>query len=123
MFQADNTGMDILKGFPPDNYNKVRGRSLSANTKISRNSSMSSTKLFVVYHKKMECNNAMNIDVHIDNFSPELSYETFQEKALRVSKAAKHPTNMRNQRDSLIPFKPNSQCVPAEHTYSIPIHG
>jgi len=76
MFQADNTGMNILKESSPDNYNKVRGRSLSANTNISRDFSMSSMKSSVAYHEKMEHNNAMNINVNMDNFSPELSYET-----------------------------------------------
>ena len=92
VFQANNIGMDILKGFSPDNYDKVRVKSLLANTNISGDSSISSTISFVVYHEKMECNNTMNIN----NFSPELSYETSQEKALQVSKVAEHPTNMRN---------------------------
>jgi len=74
--------MDILKGSSSDNYNKVRGRSLSANTNISRDSSMSSTKSSIAYHEKMKCNNIINVNIDMDNFSPELSYETSQEKAL-----------------------------------------
>ena len=88
--------MDILKGSSPDNYDEVRDRSLSANTNISRNSSMFSMKLSVVYHEKMKYNNAMNDNVNMDDFSPELSYETSQEKALQVSKVAEHPTNTRD---------------------------
>ena len=87
VFQANNIGMDILKGSSPDNYDKVRVKSLLANTNISEDSSISSTISFVMYHEKMECNNTMNIN----NFSPELSYETSQEKALQVSKVAEHP--------------------------------
>jgi len=92
VFQADNIGMDILKGSSPNNYNKVRGKSLLANTNISRDSLMSFMMSFVMYHEKMECNNTMNIN----DFSPKLSYEISQEKALQVSKVAEHPTNMRD---------------------------
>ena len=58
---------------------------------------MFSMKSSVAYHEKIERNNAMNINVNMDNFSPKLSYKTSQEKAFQVSKAAKHPTNMRDQ--------------------------
>ena len=92
VFQADNIEIDILKESSPDNYDKVRVKSLLANTNISGDSSISFTISFVVYHKKIECNNTMNIN----NFSPELSYEISQEKALQVSKVAEYPTNMRN---------------------------
>ena len=89
--------MDILKESSPDNYNKMRDRFFLANTNISRNSSISSMKLSATYHEKMKHNNTMNVDVNMDNFSPELSYEISQEKALQVSKAVMHPTNMRDQ--------------------------
>ena len=49
-----NTGMDIFSGIAPNNYDEVRGRSLSANANISRDSSMSSTRSSVAYHEKME---------------------------------------------------------------------
>jgi len=123
VFQADNTGMDILKGSSPNNYNEVRGRSLLANTNISRDSSMSSMKLSVVYHEKMKYNNAMNVNINMNDFSPELSYKISQEKAFQVSKVAEHPTNTRDQQGSPMPSKPNPQCVSAEHTYSISTHG
>jgi len=74
--------MDIFAGFAPDNYNKVRGRTLLTKEQTSRDSSMSSTKLSIAYHERMECNNAMNIDIDMDNNSLALSYETFQEKAI-----------------------------------------
>ena len=80
--------MNILKESSLNNYNEVRGRSLSANTNISRDSSMSSTKSSVAYHEKIEHNNTMNIDMDMNNFSSEVSYETSQEKALWVSKVA-----------------------------------
>ena len=49
---------------------------------------MSSTKSSVAYHEKIEHNNTMNIDMDMNNFSSEVSYETSQEKALWVSKVA-----------------------------------
>jgi len=82
VFQVSNIEMNILKESSLDNYNEVRGRFLSANTNISRDSSISSTKSSVAYHEKIEYNNTMNIDMDMDNFSSEVSYETSQEKAL-----------------------------------------
>ena len=35
MYQDINIEIDILKGYSPDNYNKVRGRMLSYNSNIS----------------------------------------------------------------------------------------
>ena len=77
--------MDIFSGIAPDNYDEVRGRSLSANANISRDSSMSSTRSSVAYHEKMERNNAMIIDDDTNDSSPALSYENEQERAIRVS--------------------------------------
>jgi len=79
---SNNTEMDIFAGSPPDNYDEVRGRSLSTKGNISRDSSMSSTKSSVVYHERIELNNAIVIDNNMDDISPALSYETDQEKAL-----------------------------------------
>ena len=79
---SNNTRMDIFAGPSSDNYNEVRGRPLLTKRNISRNSSISFSKLSVMHHEKMELNNAMNVDIDIDNNSPTLSYETSQEKAL-----------------------------------------
>ena len=68
---------------------------------------MSSTKSSVAYHKKI-ANNGIDFD---NNNSPTLLYEEEHEKALWVSKAAEHLTNMRLQGDSLNVPKPTSQCV------------
>jgi len=73
---SNNTGMDIFAGSPTDNYDEVRGRSLLTKRNISRDFSMSSSKLSVAYYEKMELNNTMNVDVDIDDNSPALSYET-----------------------------------------------
>ena len=82
MSYSNNTGMNFFTGSPPDNYNEVRSRSLSTKRNISRNSSMFSLKISVIYHEKMELNNAMNINIDIDDNSPALFYETSQKKAL-----------------------------------------
>ena len=79
---SNNTGIDIFAGSSPDNYDEVRDKSLSTKENISKDSSMSFSKLSVAHHEKMELNNAMNIDVDIDNNSPTLFYEISQEKAL-----------------------------------------
>jgi len=34
VYQVNNTGMDILQGQAPDNYNKVRGRMFSQSLNI-----------------------------------------------------------------------------------------
>ena len=73
---SNNTGMEIFAGSPPDNYDEVRGRSLLTKRNIFRNFSMSSSKSSVVYYEKMKLNNAMNVDVDIDDNSPALSHKT-----------------------------------------------
>ena len=76
MFHSNNAGIDIFAGFSPDNYDKVRGRTLSTKEQTSRDSSISLTKSSIVYYERIECNNAMNIDIDMDNNSLALSYET-----------------------------------------------
>jgi len=66
--------MDIFAEFAPDNYDKVRGRTLLTKEQTSRDSSMSLTKSSTMYYKRMECNNAMNIDIDMDNNFPALPY-------------------------------------------------
>ena len=102
-----------------DNYNEMRGRSPFIDKNTSRDSSISSTKSSVAYHKKM-ANNGMNFN---DDNSPALSYEEEYEKALRVSKAAKHLTNMRLQDNSLHIPKPTSQCIINEEQCFTPQRG
>jgi len=67
-------------------------RIFSLQPQLSRASSIFSTKSLVAYHKRMECNNSLNYDVKIDNDSPRLSYKTYQEQAIYISKAADPPT-------------------------------
>ena len=87
--------MDFPLGPYPDNYDKVRGRTPFTNKNTSRDSSISSTKSSVAYHKRIANNNSMDIDEVMNNNSPALSYQNEQKKALRVSKAAEHQTNIK----------------------------
>ena len=80
--------MDFPIGPIPDNYDEMRGRNLSTNRSISRDTSMSSTKLSVVYHEKIVSNNLKDDDEPMDSV-PALSYETKQERAFHISKTAK----------------------------------
>jgi len=72
---------------------------------------MSSTKSSIVYHERMERNNAMNIDVYINNNSLALSYKTSQKKAIRVSEVADPQTNMMSQHGNSNVSNLNPQCV------------
>ena len=77
------TGMeDFFSGKTPDNYDEVRGRTASSKLQVSRDSSMSSTKSSVAYHKRMESNNVIIEDIDMDEDSPGLSYKMTQEKAI-----------------------------------------
>jgi len=67
--------MDFPTGPISDNYDEVRGRNLSTNRSISRNTSMSSTKLSVVYHERI-VNNNLNDDNEPMDSVPTLFYKT-----------------------------------------------
>ena len=81
-------GVDFFSGTTPNNYDEVRGRPLLTNANISRDSSMSSARSSVAYHKKIEHNNTMVIDDEFNDSSLALSYEDKQERAIQVSKVA-----------------------------------
>ena len=108
---SNYTEMDIFPGTAPDNYDEVRGRPLSTNTNISRDSSMSFARSSVAYHEKIERNNDMVIDNDFNDSSLALSYENEQERAIYVSKAADLQNNMRPQCDSLNVANSTSQHV------------
>jgi len=62
-------GMAILLGKIPDNYDEVRGRTISPQPHSSRAFSMSSTKSLVDYHERMEYNNMLNNDIDMNDNS------------------------------------------------------
>jgi len=72
-----NMGMDFLFRNISDNYDKVRNKTSSLNLQFSRASLMSSTKLSVIYHKRIEMNNNLESDIEIESIdSPQLLYVT-----------------------------------------------
>ena len=81
---TNNTGMNFLPGPPPNNYDEVRGRPLSTDKNISRDLSMSFMISSIAYHKRMDRNNAMDINIsdNSNDNTPVLSYEDEQERAL-----------------------------------------
>jgi len=62
--------MDILLRNISDNYNKMKDKTSLPKTQYSRALSLSSTKFSVVYHERIELNNAINIDIKIEDDSP-----------------------------------------------------
>ena len=92
-------GMDIQLGLAPNNFDEVRGKTLFSNGNISRDVSISSTKLSVVYHERITTNNANNNNDPV-NVSSELFYKTKQKKAFRVSKAADQQNTTRTMGDN-----------------------
>jgi len=92
-------GMDIQLELAPNNFDGVRGRTLSSNRSISMDISMSFTKSSVVYHERITTNNANNNDDLVDA-SPELSYKTEQEKAFHISKVTDQQDTMRTMGDN-----------------------
>jgi len=95
MFPENRTGMDLPTGFVPVNSFEVRERTLSTEKNHSRDSLMSSTVSSVMYHEKQTINNSMDIDDERTIESPALSYETKQENAIRLNKAAENLGNTR----------------------------
>ena len=98
---SNYTEMDITAGYSPDKYDEVKGRTFLPKLQVSKDSSMSSTKSLVTYHDKIECNNALNEDVNMNNNSSVLLYKTSQEKAIQVSKAANPYNNILNKHVSV----------------------
>ena len=121
MYQANNTGMDILKELSPDNYDKMRGRMLSCISNIFRDISMSSTISSKTYHERMAWKNAMVVNNEHNNkdVSPKLFHETSQEKVIYLSAAAEKQANTLPIGGNLI-YNSNSQHVPEKHPISIP---
>ena len=89
MPSESSIGMDNQSGCVLTNNLEVWGHNPSPSTHSSRESSIGSSGRTTPYHDWMD----MDIDsVHeagnTDNDHPDLSYETVQEKALRIGKAA-----------------------------------
>ena len=107
VFSSNHTGMDIPIGQVPVHGFEVRGRTPATEINLSRESSMSSGWA-TPYHDRID-----NIDVDSEpgDNSPELSYETEQEKANHISKANKTTDNTRPQVGNNEATHPNPECV------------
>ena len=90
---VNNIGMDILIGQVPAFDFEVRGRNPISAANLSRESSMASSGRSTPYHDRMDIN--MDCNSTVGKLTPELSYETEQEKALRVSMVADHQETTR----------------------------
>ena len=87
-----NLGMDIQQGVPPATNSRERGRNPSPSAKSSRESSLASSGCSTPYHERMEIDVAPGTEKsNIE--SRELSYETEQEKEVRISMAANQQAN------------------------------
>ena len=87
-------GMDIPAEPVSVNGSEVRGRTSSTEKNYSRDTSMSSTQLSVIYHER-KANNDMDVNPEPANNCPALFYKTEQEKALCFSKATETLGNTR----------------------------
>ena len=89
MFPTNCTGIDRLSSGPfPNNVNKVKDRTPTSKSSVSRDSLIFFTRSSVTYHKRIENNN----DTDINNVSSELANDLIQEKNIHVSEV----TNTRN---------------------------
>jgi len=89
------TGMDSSTGQVPVFDFEVRGRTPTSAVNFSRESSMISSGCATSYHDRM--NDNMDCSSTTGEPTPELSYETEQEKVLRVSMAADQQDPMRSE--------------------------
>jgi len=104
MSSINDIGIDIPMGRFPNNESKVRGRNSFSPVNLSRESSVASSGYLTPYHKRMN----VDMDLSSEESQPEMSYETEQEKAIRVSMAANQqettrPTNVHNEALHLMP--------------------
>ena len=106
MSTEKNVGMDIQSGHVPANNSEVRGRNPLSSVNSSRDSSMASSGRATLYHDRMDTNIDYIPSVkETNNKCLELSYETEQEKAIRVSMAA-------NQQETTRPHDVNNETTP-----------
>jgi len=90
-------GMDNSTGTDPVTNNDTRGRPSQIHKNWSRDTSMSSTCSFTIYHERVVINNSMDIDSDPPVESPALSYEDEWEKEICLRKAAETTNNTRLQ--------------------------
>ena len=102
-----NIGMDIQSGPVLTNNSEVRGRNLLSSANSSRDSSMASSGRSTPYHDRMDTDpDGSPSNNEVTNEHLELSYETEQEKALRIGKVT-------NQQDTSKPQNTNNEATPS----------
>ena len=107
MSTANNIGMNIQIEQVPSNNFEIRGRNPISSINISRKSSMVSSRRSTPYHNRMDTNMDGNLTIEEPSTEHlELSYETEQEKALRVGMAA-------NQQETSRPTDFNNKATPS----------
>jgi len=106
------TGIDISTGQVSANNYEVRGRTPTAALNLFRESSMASSSRATPYYNRMD--DKMDCESTSGNMTPELFYETEQEKTLCTSKIA-------DQQDPMRPMSSNNEAFPthASHEESI----
>ena len=88
--------MDI-NNFNANNYDNIRGQTLSHSKTNLRTVSMYSSKASEVYHAKMEwLNDLPNKEFRDLIDSSQLSYNNSREREIQVSRATNHENKMRN---------------------------
>ena len=112
----NNIGMDFFKGQTPNNYDEVRGRKLTQSPNSSRDALMGFLRLSTSYYERMVRNNDMDINNN-NKSSPELFYETLQEKEIHLGMATETQTNTRPPHNNLIVDNP-PQCDSGNHPTS-----
>ena len=86
MSTEKDIGMDIQTGWVPSSNSEVWGRNPLPSNNPSRDSSMVSSGRSTPYHNRMDTDmDIVPVDNESNNEWLELSYETEQEKAIRVS--------------------------------------
>ena len=95
---SNHMGMDILIEQVPANNFKIRERTPTTVINLSRESSMVSSGRSTSYYDKMD--DRMDCDSILGDKTPELSYETEQEKVSHFSKMNETTGNTRLQNKS-----------------------
>ena len=92
---SNHMGMDIPKEQAPANNLEIRGRTPTTAINLSRESLIASSSQLTPYHDRMD--DRMDCEPVLGDNSPELSYETEQEKAFCFSKVNETIDNTRPQ--------------------------
>jgi len=106
-----NIGMDNQSGQALTNNSEVRGRNPLSSAISSRDPSMVSSGCATPYHDRMDTDpDDIPLNRDLANKHLELSYETEQEKKMRIGKAT-------NQQDTSRPLTINNEATPSHGTH------